>query len=154
MLVPVGELIADVPSPGSDQRKNKPPTLLEKNLIDIWIERAHISRHVRNVELDWPTAACFEIDEERPTLTSDEVAWMRFAVQQLLGSGAPTDYLTGAVQRVQEKMPVVLSERGGFVSVRDQPLSNCGSFHEVWCFNLDAPHPRMQAVERFCVFGW
>jgi hypothetical protein len=24
----------------------------------------------------------------------------------------------------------------------------------VWCVDLDAAHPRMQAVERFCVVGW
>ena len=50
--VPIRELIADVPSPGSDHRKNEPPTLLEQDLIDIRIVRADLFRHVRDIELD------------------------------------------------------------------------------------------------------
>jgi len=59
VLVPIGEFIADVPAPGSDHRKNKPSTLLEQDLIDIRIARADLVRHVRNIELDGPTATCF-----------------------------------------------------------------------------------------------
>ncbi len=44
---------------------------------------------------------------------------MRFAVQQLLGGTAAVDPFTSALQRAEEEMPVGLSERGGFVSVRD-----------------------------------
>jgi len=100
-----------------------------------------------------PRQHVFEVDEEQATLGPEEVAWMRFAVQRLLGSPAPADFLKCAVQRAEEEMPVALSERRGFVSVRDQLLSRCGSFREVRCLDLDAAHPRMQAVERFCVVG-
>ena len=79
---------------------------------------------------------------------------MRFAVQQLLGSAAAVDLLTRALQRAEEEMPVGLSERGGFVSVRDQLRSFFGSFQEVRCRDLDVSHPRVQAMERVCVFGW
>ena len=99
MLVPIREFIAHVPSPGSDHRKNKPPTLLEQNLIDIRIVRADLVRHVRNIEFDWSTATRFEVDEEQTVLGAEEVAWMRFAVQQLLCSSATVDLLTRAVQR-------------------------------------------------------
>jgi hypothetical protein len=34
VLVPMGELIADVPAPGSNHGKNKPPTLCEQPLIE------------------------------------------------------------------------------------------------------------------------
>ena len=63
VLVPIRELIADVPSPGCDHRKNKPPTLLQQDLIDIRVAGADLVRHVRNIELDWPTATRFEVDE-------------------------------------------------------------------------------------------
>lgn len=79
---------------------------------------------------------------------------MWFTVQQLLGSSAAADPLTRALQRAEEEMPVVLGERGGFVSVRDQPHSLCGSFHEVRRRELDASHPHVQAMERVCIFAW
>ena len=99
MLVPIRELIAGVPSPCRDHRKNKPPTLVEQDLIDIWIVGADLVRHVRNIEFDWPTAARFEVGEERAILRAEDVAWMRFAVQQLLGSAEAVDLATSALQR-------------------------------------------------------
>ena len=74
MLVAVREFIADVPSPGSDHRKNKPPTLLEQDLIDIWIVRADLVRHVRNIEFDWSTARRFEVDEEQAVVRAQDIA--------------------------------------------------------------------------------
>ena len=99
VLVPIRELIAGVPSPCSDHRKNKPPTLLEQDLIDIGIVGADLVRHVRKIEFDWPTATRFEVDEERAALRAEEVAWMGFAVQQLLGSAAAVDLASHALQR-------------------------------------------------------
>ncbi len=74
VLVPIGEFIADVPSPGSDHRKNKPPTLLEQDLIDIRIVSADLVRHVRNIEFDWSTATRFEVDEEQAVLGAQDIA--------------------------------------------------------------------------------
>jgi len=75
-------------------------------------------------------------------------------VQQLLGSAAVVDLLTRTVQRAQEEMPVGLTERGGCVSVRDQPLCLSDSFHEVRRRDPDASHPGVQAMEGICVLGW
>ena len=154
MLAPVREFIADVPSPGRDHRKDKPLALFEQDLIDVRIVRADLIRHMRKIELDRATATRFEVDEQRAVLHAEEVAWMRFAVQKLLGSPAAVDLVTRALQRAEEEMPVCLTERGGFVSVRDQPHSLCCSFHEVRRRDLDAPQPRVQAMERDCVFRW
>lgn len=74
MLMPMRELIADIPSPGSDHRKNKPPTLLKQDLIDIGIARTGLVRHVRNIELDRPTATRFEVDEQQTVLGAEDVA--------------------------------------------------------------------------------
>lgn len=65
---------ADVPSPGSDHGKNKPSTLLKQDLVDIRIARADLVRHVRNIELDWPTATRFKVDEQRTALRAEYVA--------------------------------------------------------------------------------
>lgn len=78
---------------------------------------------------------------------------MRFAVQQLLGSSAAVDLFTRAPQRAQEELPVGLSERGGFVSIRDKPSSLCDSFHEVRRRQLDVSHPCVQAMQRVSEFG-
>ena len=86
-------------------------------------------------------------------LCSEEVAWMRFAMQQLLGSPVRTDLLSGATKRAEQKLPVALSKRRGLGPVRDQPLSRCGSFHEVRYLDLDTAHPRMQLVERVRIVG-
>ncbi len=119
VLVPIREFIADVPAPGSDHRKHEPPTLREQNLIDVRIARTDLLWHVGNIKLDGSTAARFEVDEQQAVTGAEEVARMRFAVQQLLGSTAAVDPFTSALQRAEEEMPVGLSEGGGFVSVRD-----------------------------------
>ncbi len=119
MLVPTREFIADVPAPGSDHRKHKPSTLREQNLIDIRIARADLLWHVGNIKLDGSTAAGFEVGEQQAVTGAEEVARMRFAVQQLLGNAAAVDPFTSALQRAEEQMPVGLSECGGFVSLRD-----------------------------------
>ena len=74
MLLPIREFIADVPSPGSDHRKNKPPTLLEEDLIDIRIVRADLVRQVRNIEFDWSTATRLEVDEQQAVLRTEDVS--------------------------------------------------------------------------------
>lgn len=89
MPVALGIFVADVPTPGSDHRQDKPPTFREQNVIDIRIVRAHLLRHVRNVELDGSTAAGFEVDEQQAVTGAEEVPRMRFAVQQLV-SGEET----------------------------------------------------------------
>src|SRR5437764_11561989 len=115
---PSGEFIADVPAPGSDHRKHEPPTLREQNLIDVRIARADLLGHVGNIKLDGSAAARFEVDEQQAVTGAEEIAGMRFAVQQLLGNTAAVDPFTSAVQRAEQEMPVGLSERGSFVSVR------------------------------------
>ena len=119
MLVPIREFIADVPAPSSNHRKHEPPTLREQNLIDVRIARADLLWQVGNIKLDGSTAARFEVDEQQAVTGVEEVAGMRFAMQQLLGSTAAEDPFTSAVQRAEKEMPVGLGERGGLVSVRD-----------------------------------
>ncbi|HXJ64409.1 MAG TPA: hypothetical protein VNN79_11695 [Actinomycetota bacterium] len=75
-------------------------------------------------------------------------------MQQLLGRSAAADLLTRALQRADEEMAIGLGECGGCVFVHDQPLGRCGPFHEVRRRDLDTSYPRVQAVERLCVFEW
>ena len=107
----IRELVANVPSPGSDHRKNKPPTFLEQGSIDIGMERADVVRHVGNIELDRPATTRFQVDEERTVLRAQDVAGMGFPVQQLLCGTAAADLAARALQRAQEEISVGLSER-------------------------------------------
>ena len=153
VLPPIRELVAGVPPPGGDHRENKPTTLLKQPLVDTWIARADVVGRVRDVELDGPTAARLEVDEDRTVLRAEEVSRMGFAVQQLLGRAA-ADRARHALQRAEEKLPVGLREGGSLVSVRDQPHRLCDAFRHVRRRDLDASHPLMQAMERVGVLGW
>src|SRR5512142_670305 len=99
------------------------------------------------IKLDGSTAARFEVDDQQPVTGAEEVARMRFAVQQLLGSTAGVDPFRSALQRAEEKMPVGLSECGSFVFVRDEPFSLCHPVHEMWGCDLDVSHAGVQASE-------
>ena len=149
----IRELIAGVPSPGSDHREDEPPTLLEQGLVDIGIVRADVVRHVRNIELDGPTATRFQVDEERTVRCAEDVAGMGFAMQQLLFGAAAADLAAPALQRAQEEIPVGLSERGCLVPVRDQLLSFFDAFQEVRRRDLDASHACVQTMQRVGVGG-
>jgi hypothetical protein len=131
VLVPVGEFIADGPAPGGDHRQREPPALGEQNVIDVRIARADLLWHVGNIKLDGPTAARFEVGEQQAVTGAQEVARMRFAVQQLLGSAAAVDPFTSALQRAEQETSAGLSERGSFALVRDEPFSGCGPVQEV-----------------------
>src|SRR5215475_7714410 len=109
MPAPVREFVADVPAPGSDHRKHEPPALGEQDLIDVRIARADVLGHVGNIKLDGSTAARFEVDEQQAVAGAEDVARMRFAVQQLLGGTETVDPVTRALQRAEEEMPVGLS---------------------------------------------
>ena len=88
MPAAVRELIADVPAPRSHHRKDKSPALREQYLVKVRIVRAGLLRHVGNIKLDRSTTAGFEVDEQQAGTRVAEVAGMRFAVQELLGSAA------------------------------------------------------------------
>ena len=151
MSASIRKLIADVPSPGSDHGEDEPPTLLEQDLIEIRVVRADLDRRVRNVKLDRPTATGLEVDEERAVGCAEDVAWMRFAVQQLLLGAAVVNLLPRALQRAEEEMPVGLTQCGGLVSARNQAHSLGGSFREGRRRSCDGSHVQVQAMQRVCV---
>ncbi len=151
MLVAVGIFVAAVPAPGSDHHQNKPPTFREQNLIDIGIVRADLLRGVRNIELDGSTTARFEVDEEQAVTGVEEVARMRFAVQQLVHGAAAANPLPSALQRIEEEAPVGFRERRGFVRMRDQSFRCGDSIQEVWGGDLDGPHAGVEAMEHLCI---
>ena len=97
---PVRELVARVPAPGRDHREDEPTTLLKQRLVETRIVDADLVRHVCNVELDGPTAAGLEVDEERAFRGTQEVPRMRLPVQKLVLVPVSADCSTGGMERV------------------------------------------------------
>jgi hypothetical protein len=151
VLVAIREFIADVPAPRGDHSKHESPTLREQNLIDVRIARTDLVWYVGDIKLDGSPAARFEVDEQQTVTGAEEVTGMWFAVEQLLGSSAAVDLFTSALQRAEEEMTVGLSERRGFVPVRNQPFGLSGSVQEVWGCDLDASQAGVQALQPVCV---
>src|SRR6516225_240051 len=93
-LLPIRELVAQIPAPGSDHGKNKDSALLQQVLISVGIALAHIPGDMGEVELDRSTAARLEVDEQQSGLRAEHVAGMRLAVQQLLAGATVDDRLS------------------------------------------------------------
>jgi len=88
---PVRELVAWIPAPRRDHRKNEDPALEEQLLISVRTAPADLFGYMGEVEFHWPTATRLEVYEQRPILRAEKVAWVRLAVQQLLGGAAVAD---------------------------------------------------------------
>ena len=89
--MPVRELVAWIAAPRCDHGKNENPALVEQVLIKARIVSDDLLGHMGEVEFDRPTAARLEVYENRPVVRVEHIAWVRLAVQQLLGGAAVSD---------------------------------------------------------------
>jgi hypothetical protein len=93
-LCPVGairELVVSIPAPRCDHGEHEDAALPEQLMVNIRIALADLFGHVGEVELDRPTATRLEVYEQRAGFRAEQVAWVRFAVQQLLCGAAVAD---------------------------------------------------------------
>ena len=123
-------------------------------MISVRIALADLFGHMGEVEFDWPTTTGLEVYEQRPVLRAEHVAWVRLAVQQLLGGAAVADRSSQASQRVAEKLPVRVGERRSAVAARNELLRLRDSIREVRRRDIELPHAGMQPLERIGVVGW
>ena len=91
-LAPVWELVASIPAPRCDHRQHEDPALAQQALIDTRIVLADFFGRMGEVEFDRATATRLEVEEQQSVLRGEHVAWMRLAVQELLGGAALTDH--------------------------------------------------------------
>ena len=107
--------------------------ILEQHWIDTRIVRADLVRHMGDVELDRPTAARLEVDEEQAVLRVREgcpgcgspcSSWSAFTRAVDLLDAARCSVSRSRVRSASDK-------RRGLVSIRDEPLGRCDSFREV-----------------------
>ena len=82
----VREPVASIPAPGGDHRQHEDPAFAQQVLIDTLVVTGDFFGRVSEVELNGPTATRFEIDEQQPVLRGEQIARVRFAVEQLLGT--------------------------------------------------------------------
>src|ERR1700683_211591 len=92
--LPVRKPVARIPAPSGDHGKNKDSALTEQFFIGVRVAVADIFGHMGEVELDRPAATGLKIDEYQPGLRTEHVAWVRLAVQELLGSAPFADRLS------------------------------------------------------------
>src|SRR6266540_2815604 len=147
-MPPVREVVVSIPAPRHNHREHKHPALLDQLLISARIVRAHRFGRVSDVELNRPAATRLEVYEQQPLLRPEQVAWVRLAVQQLLGASPVANRPPQASQRVAEKLPIRLSERRSLVAAPNKPLSLRDSIREVRRRDVDLPHAGMQPLKR------
>lgn len=111
-------------------------------MIEIRVVRAHLDWRVGNIEFDWPHATGFEVDEDDSRWGTEEVARVRFSVQQLVGGRTALYGFACAVKRAQEKVTVTVIQRGlslRFVTTRSAAATRsmkCGA--SIWTFRMAA----------------
>ncbi len=152
--LPVRELVGPIPAPRGDHGQNEAPALTEQFFISIRIVLADIFGDMGEVELDGPTAARLEIDEQQPGLRTEHVAWMRLAVQELLGRAAVADRLSPAPERADEKLPIRVGELRSEVTALRQPLSLCHPIREVRRPDIEVAQAGVQPLKCMRIVGW
>ena len=114
---------------------------------------ANLVRCMGDVELDWPVATRLEVNEPQAARRPEQVAGVRFAVQQLLVRAAVDDGPAKAAQRVRQEFPICVDELRTLRTVSDDRLRFFDSLREVWCRRIELPHACVQAFERLRVLG-
>jgi hypothetical protein len=150
----VRELVARIPAPRGDHGQNKDSAVPEQSFISVRIPLTDIFGDMGEVELNGPSAACLEIDEQQSGLRTEHVAWVRLAVQQLLGSAAVGDRLSPAPERTDEKFPIRVGQLRSEVTAPHKLLSRFHSIGEVRRPEIELAHAGMQSLKRIRVVDW
>src|SRR5215831_1112806 len=152
-LAPVGELVGSIPAPRCDHRQHQDLALAEQAVIDPPIVLTDLSGRVGEVELDRPTAARLQIDEQQPVVRGEHVAWVRLAVQQLPGAAALADHPAQACQRGAEELAVRGGERRRVITAGHQLLSQLDPIGEARRRDIERAQAGVQPPERLGVAG-
>jgi len=147
-------LVLSIPTPRCHHRKHQDPALAEQFLISARVVFAYFFGHMGQVELDRPTATSLQVYEQQPVRGPEQIARMRLAVQQLLGSVPLTDRKAQRSQRTAQKLPIRIPELRSEGAVADKPLSLGDAIREVRRSEIDLPHTRVQPCERLRILGW
>src|SRR5215471_1178952 len=106
------------------------------------------------VKLDRPTAARPEVDEERASPRTEQVARMRLAVHQLLASTPAADRAAQPAERVAEQFPVGPGQCWSPLSVANLALRVGDSIGKVRRLQIDLAQSGMQPRKCARIFGW
>ena len=150
---PVRELVAAIPTPRRDHGQHQHPALAKQVGISGQIVRANLCRRMGDIELDWPTATRLQVCEQQPVLRPEQIARVRFAMQELLGGATLTDRPPQLSQRVAQKLSICIPELRSVGAVANQPLRLRDSIREVRRREFDLPHASVQPLERLRILG-
>jgi hypothetical protein len=147
-------LVAAIPTPRRDHGQHQRPALAKQVEISERIVLAHLVGHMGDIELDWPTATRLQVCEQQPVLRPEQIARVRFAMQELLGGATLTDRPPQLSQRVDQKLSICIPELRSVGAVANQPLRLRDSIREVRRREIDLPHASVQPLERLRILGW
>jgi hypothetical protein len=146
-------LVISIPTPGCDHRQRQNPALAQQVVVSAWIVRAHLFRHMGDVELDRPTATGLQVSEQQPVLRPEQIARVRLAVEQLLGDVPLTDRPRQLSQRVAQKLAVRIPKIRGLGAVADQRLRLRDAIGEVGRNEIGLAHANVQPLKRLGIRG-
>lgn len=116
---------------GGDDGEHEASALDDELSVGIRVVLADRRGHPTKVPLDRPSDAVLEVDEQRPALRVEHVPRVGLVVQQLL-RGAPTDYrLPQPAERVDEEVPILVSEVRRGIPTCNPLLNVCDPIREV-----------------------
>ena len=153
LRAPAREVIVPIRSPRCDHCEHEDPAVAKQEWIGECVVIANLVGCVGDVELDWPIATRLEVNEPHAARRPQQVARVRFAVQQLLVRAAVDDGPAKAAQRVSQEFPICVDELRTLRTVSDDRLRFFDSLGEVWCRRIELPHACMQAFERLRILG-
>lgn len=152
-VVPVGHLVVPAPAPGGEHRPVHSPAPVDQILVGAGVVLSHVFGRMGEVELDRPTAAGGEVDEQRPLPRVQKVPRVRLAVQQLITGSVAADHGAQFTECVAEKRPVKVGQLGRPLPVVHLPQCPGDSVGEMRCVQIDLPQSGMVPQEHVRVVG-
>jgi len=147
-------LVVAIPTPGCDHRQHQDPALAQQVVVKGRIVRAHLIRHVRDVELDGSAATRLQVREQQLVRRPEHIAGVRLAMEQLLGGVTPTDCPGRRSQRADQKLAVRIPKIRGPGAVADQRLRFRDAIREMGRNEVGSPHAGVQPLKRLRIRGW
>lgn len=152
--LPVRELIIGIPAPRGDHCENEPPAVVEQLLIDVRIARADHFGNMSKVELDRSSATRLEIYEDQAVTRTEQVAWVRLAVDQLLDRTSIGDRSSQGLQRANQEVSVRLGEPRCAVGADKEFFGFRDTVREVRAPDTESPHAGVESSEHVRVVAW
>ncbi len=124
--------------------------MVEQLLVEVRIGRADHFGNMSKVELD----RSLEIYEDRAVTRTEQVAWVRLAVDQLLDRTSIGDRSSQGPQRANQELPVRPGEPWCAVGADKEFFGFRDTVREVRAPDTEGPHAGVESPEHIRVVAW